>query len=86
MNKILKIEKLEAGYGKFHVLFGVELAVDTGDIAVVLGPNGAGKSTLLNSIVGMADIYGGRIIFNGLDITGKPPHEVMKLGVAYVMQ
>ncbi|MFN3804243.1 MAG: ABC transporter ATP-binding protein [Pyrobaculum sp.] len=86
MSEILRIEKLEAGYGKFHVLFGVELAVNAGDIVVLLGPNGAGKSTLLNSIVGMADIYSGRVLLNGLDITGKPPHEVMKLGVAYVMQ
>ncbi|ABL87681.1 amino acid/amide ABC transporter ATP-binding protein 2, HAAT family [Pyrobaculum islandicum DSM 4184] len=86
MAEVLRVEKLEAGYGKFHVLFGVDIVVNSGEIVVLLGPNGAGKSTLLNSIVGMADVYSGRITLLGHDVTGKPPHEVMKLGVAYVMQ
>jgi amino acid/amide ABC transporter ATP-binding protein 2, HAAT family (TC 3.A.1.4.-) len=86
MAEVLRVEKLDAGYGKFHVLFGVDLVVNVGEIVVLLGPNGAGKSTLLNSIVGMADIYSGRVVLMGQDITGKPPHEVTKLGVAYVMQ
>jgi branched-chain amino acid transport system ATP-binding protein len=86
MAEVLRIEKLEAGYGRFHVLFGVDLLVNAGEIVVLLGPNGAGKSTLLNSIVGMADVYSGRVVLMGRDIAGRPPHEVMKLGVAYVMQ
>lgn len=86
MSEILKIEGVEAGYGKFHVLFGVDLEVKAGEIVVLLGPNGAGKSTLLNSVVGMADVYSGRIVLMGQEITGRPPHEVTKMGVAYVMQ
>ena len=84
--EVLRVEKLDAGYGKFHVLFGVDLVVRQGEIVVLLGPNGAGKSTLLNAVVGMADVFGGRVVLAGRDITGKPPHEVMKMGVAYVMQ
>ncbi|ABO09191.1 branched-chain amino acid ABC transporter ATP-binding protein [Pyrobaculum calidifontis] len=84
--EVLRVEKLDAGYGKFHVLFGVDLVVRQGEIVVLLGPNGAGKSTLLNAVVGMADVFGGRVVLSGRDITGKPPHEVMKMGVAYVMQ
>jgi branched-chain amino acid transport system ATP-binding protein len=86
MAEVLRIERLEAGYGRFHVLFGVDLVVNAGEIVVLLGPNGAGKSTLLNSVVGMADVYSGRVVLMGREITGKPPHEVMRLGVAYVMQ
>lgn len=86
MAEVLRVEKLEAGYGKFHVLFGVDLVVNSGEIVVLLGPNGAGKSTLLNSIAGMADVYSGRVVLLGRDITGRSPHEVMKMGVAYVMQ
>ncbi|MGC9131396.1 MAG: ABC transporter ATP-binding protein [Pyrobaculum sp.] len=86
MSEVLRVEKLEAGYGKFHVLFGVDLTVNSGEIVVLLGPNGAGKSTLLNSVVGMADVYSGRVVLLGRDITGDPPHEVTKMGVAYVMQ
>ena len=52
--EVLRVEKLDAGYGKFHVLFGVDLVVRQGEIVVLLGPNGAGKSTLLNAVVGMA--------------------------------
>jgi len=84
--EVLRVEKLDAGYGKFHVLFGVDLVVRQGEIVVLLGPNGAGKSTLLNAVVGMADVFGGRVVLASRDITGKPPHEVMKMGVAYVMQ
>ncbi len=86
MTELLSIERLEAGYGKFHVLFNVDLVVNSGEIVVVLGPNGAGKSTLLNSIVGIADVYSGSIKLNGREIAGRAPHEVTKLGVAYVMQ
>ncbi|MEM1597938.1 MAG: ABC transporter ATP-binding protein [Pyrobaculum sp.] len=86
MAEVLRVEKLEAGYGKFHVLFGVDLSVNSGEIVVVLGPNGAGKSTLLNSVVGLANVFGGRVLLEGKNITGRPPHEVTKMGVAYVMQ
>lgn len=86
MSEVLRVEGLEAGYGKFRVLFGVDLVVNSGEIVVLLGPNGAGKSTLLNSVVGMADVYSGRITLMGANVVGKPPHEIMKMGVAYVMQ
>ncbi|MEM1924750.1 MAG: ABC transporter ATP-binding protein [Pyrobaculum sp.] len=86
MAEILRVEKLDVGYGKFHIIFGVDLVVNSGEIVVLLGPNGAGKSTLLNGIVGLADVYSGRVSFLGRDITGKPPHEVIPLGIAYVMQ
>lgn len=83
---LLKISNLNAGYGKFHVLNGVSLEVEKGEIAVLLGPNGAGKSTLLNAVAGLATIFGGSIEIDGRDITRKSPDEIQKAGVGYVMQ
>lgn len=83
---ILKVDKLSAGYGKFHVLSEIDLEVGAKEIVVLLGPNGAGKSTLLNAIAGLATVYSGKVQLEGMDITGRPSHEVMRLGVAYVMQ
>lgn len=82
----MKITELSAGYGKFHVLNGVSLEVERGEIAVLLGPNGAGKSTLLNAIAGLATIYGGTIVIDGKDVTRERPSEIQKAGVGYVMQ
>jgi len=83
---MLKIENLVSGYGKLKVLFNVNLSAEEKKITVVVGPNGAGKTTLLNSIVGIATIFSGRVIFNGIDITAAPPHRAAKLGIAYVPQ
>ncbi|MEZ0248726.1 MAG: ABC transporter ATP-binding protein [Thermoproteus sp.] len=83
---LLKVDKLNAGYGKFHVLNDVSLDVEKGEIAVLLGPNGAGKSTLLNAVAGLATIYNGVIEVDGLDLTGRSPDEIRRAGVGYVMQ
>jgi branched-chain amino acid transport system ATP-binding protein len=55
-------------------------------ITSIIGPNGSGKSTLLKTIFGLTKVYGGRIVFDGKDITAKPPHYVSKLGIAYLPQ
>lgn len=83
---MLQIKRLEAGYGKMHILFGVDLNVKPGEIAVLIGPNGAGKSTLLKSIFNMVDIYNGKVIFKNNDITGVPAYELIGLGISYVPQ
>ncbi|MBP1448595.1 MAG: ABC transporter ATP-binding protein [Thermoproteus sp.] len=83
---LLRVEKLSAGYGKFHVISDVDLEVERGEIVVVLGPNGAGKSTLLNAVAGLATIYGGRVLVEGRDLTGRRPDEVLRAGIGYVMQ
>ncbi|KUO86783.1 MAG: ABC transporter ATP-binding protein [Thermoproteus sp. JCHS_4] len=83
---LLKVSDLNAGYGKFHVLNGVSLEVERGEVAVLLGPNGAGKSTLLNAIAGLATIMSGSVVVDGRDVTGKSPGEIQRAGVGYVMQ
>ena len=83
---MLSIKNLESGYGKMQVLFGVDLNIKPGEIAVLIGPNGAGKSTVLKSIFNLIDIYGGKILFKNKNITKIPTHELIELGISYVPQ
>lgn len=83
---MIRLEALNAGYGKFHVLYDVSLDFEEKKLTVILGPNGSGKSTLLKSIFGLTTIYSGEILLNGDKITRKPPHQIAKKGVAYVSQ
>jgi branched-chain amino acid transport system ATP-binding protein len=81
---MLKIEALNAHYGASHILQGVDLDVAQGRIAGVLGRNGVGKTTTVRAIMGLVPLSGGRVLLDGTDITGWPPHHVARAGVAYV--
>jgi len=81
---MLKVEKIESGYGPMQVLWGLDLAVKPGTITSLLGPNGAGKSTLLWTILGSVAVKGGRVLFEGEDITSLPPHRKVDLGLTLV--
>ncbi len=83
---MLKIEDINSGYGRLHVLFDINAKVKAKDITVLVGPNGSGKSTLLKTIMGITQVYSGKILFNEKNILGLPPHAVTKLGVAYLPQ
>ncbi|MET1160521.1 MAG: ABC transporter ATP-binding protein [Thermoprotei archaeon] len=83
---MLQTINLYSGYGKLRVLFDINFRAREKEITVVVGPNGAGKTTLMNSICGLADIHGGKIVFEGKEITGMPPHKIAKLGIAYLPQ
>ncbi len=83
---MLEIEGINAGYGRLHVLFDVNTKVKDKEITVLVGPNGSGKSTLLKTIMGITQVYSGKILFKGNNIQGLPPHTVTKLGVAYLPQ
>ena len=83
---MLAVKDLKAGYGKLQVLYGTSFEVREKEILAVVGPNGSGKSTLLKAIFGLATIHGGKVTFNGEDITGLPPHERAKKGLAYLPQ
>lgn len=69
-----------------QVLFGISLDVKPDEIAVLIGPNGAGKSTLLKSIFNLVDVYNGKIIFKNKNITKIPTHQLIELGISYVLQ
>lgn len=83
---MLEVNKLNAGYGKSHILFDVSLDVEEGTICAILGPNGSGKSTVLKSIFGLTNVYSGSIRFRENDITGMKPYKVARLGIAYLPQ
>ena len=81
---MLELEGVEAGYGLSRVLHGVSLRAEAGEVVSLLGRHGAGKSTTLKSIVGLVAVSGGSIRFDGREITGRPTHEISRLGVGYV--
>lgn len=83
---LLKCEGITAGYGDMEILHEVRLAIDAGEIVSVIGPNGAGKSTLMKTIFGLVRPREGTIEFNGKNITGHSPYEVVKQGMCYVPQ
>ncbi|WP_456468300.1 ABC transporter ATP-binding protein [Archaeoglobus sp.] len=78
---LLEVENLYAYYGKAEILRNVNIHVKEGESVAVLGPNGAGKTTLLKSICGLVETKG-KILFNGMEISGLRPHERIKLGIA----
>ena len=81
---LLEVRALDAHYGDFQALFGVSLAVSTGEIVAVIGAHGAGKSTLLNSIAGAIKSRRDAIWFCGEPIGNLPAHAVVARGIALV--
>jgi branched-chain amino acid transport system ATP-binding protein len=81
---LLDIERLEAFYGDFQALFGLDLRVEEGEVVAVIGANGAGKSTLLGAIAGIIRQRRGTVRFAGRDITHERAAPIAKLGIALV--
>ena len=86
-SRVLETQGLVAGYSaELDILNGVSITVDAGEIVTVVGPNGAGKSTLMKSIIGLVAPRKGRVLLRGEEITGRRPHEIVRLGLGYVPQ
>jgi branched-chain amino acid transport system ATP-binding protein len=83
---MLELEDIHTYYGDSYVLQGVSLKVAEGQVAVVLGRNGVGKTTLFRSIMGLTPPRRGRVVFQGRDVAGLPPHRIAHLGMALVPQ
>jgi branched-chain amino acid transport system ATP-binding protein len=83
MTPLLAIQDLEAGYGPIRALDGVSLDVASGELVAIIGANGAGKTTLLMTISGVVRPRRGSILFAGTPIAGRPPHEIMRLGIGH---
>ena len=79
---LLVVDSLVAGYGPVDILQGVNLAVAAGQIAVIVGPNGAGKSTAMKAIFGLAQIRGGRVLFQDEEVTRLPADKLVARGIA----
>jgi branched-chain amino acid transport system ATP-binding protein len=81
---MLTLVDVHTHYAKSHILHGISLEVQPGEVVGLLGRNGVGKSTTLKSIIGLVRPSQGRITFEGRDITAMPSHKVAHLGIAYV--
>lgn len=81
---LLVVEGLQSGYGDIQVLWGIDLVVQEGEIVCLVGSNGVGKTTLLRSISGLLNLRAGRLLMQGLEITGLGPDKVLQSGIAHV--
>jgi ABC-type branched-subunit amino acid transport system ATPase component len=83
---LLAVRNLDAGYGDLQILTGVDVDVADGEYVTIVGPNGAGKSTVMKSVFGLTTHMGGTVTFDGRDITGYRPEEIIHEGIGYVPQ
>jgi branched-chain amino acid transport system ATP-binding protein len=81
---MLELRRLDAGYGRAQVLFGVSLELRAGEVAVLLGRNGAGKSTTLKAVMGLVRAFSGEVRWRGRRIERLEPFEIARLGLGYV--
>jgi branched-chain amino acid transport system ATP-binding protein len=81
---ILEANGIHSFYGKSHILQGVSLNLEQGNMVCLLGRNGMGKTTTLKSIMGMVKPAEGSILFKGKEIVGKQPYETARLGIGFV--
>jgi branched-chain amino acid transport system ATP-binding protein len=84
MTELLQVRALDASYGDFQALFGVSMAIASGEVVAVIGANGAGKSTLLQSIAGLLRSRRDAIMFDGEPIGDVPAHARVRRGIALV--
>lgn len=83
---LLRVSKLEAGYGKIRVLHGIDVEIGTGEVVALLGPNGAGKTTLLRAISGLLPLAGGDVVFGGRSLRGLSARAIVADGLAHVVE
>jgi branched-chain amino acid transport system ATP-binding protein len=81
---LLEVSGLNSYYGDSHILFDVSLRVEANEVVALLGRNGAGKSTTLKSLMGIVRPRSGAVVFDGVDVAGKPAHAIARAGVQLV--
>ena len=81
--EFLRIKDLHSFYGESHILHGVDLTVNQGEVVTLLGRNGAGRTTTLKSIMGLVGRRTGSIMINGVEAIDLPPHKIARLGIGY---
>jgi branched-chain amino acid transport system ATP-binding protein len=81
--ELLRVTGLHAQYGDSHILHGVDLRVDRGEVVILLGRNGAGRTTTLKAILGLVDTRSGSVTIDGHEAIDLPPHKIARLGVGY---
>ena len=81
--EFLRITDLHSFYGESHILHGVDLTVNKGEVVTLLGRNGAGRTTTLKSIMGLVGRRTGSIMINGREAVGMATHDIARLGIGY---
>jgi branched-chain amino acid transport system ATP-binding protein len=81
--ELLRLTDVHAWYGESHILHGINLHVNQGEVVTLLGRNGAGRTTTLKSILGLVGRRAGSIMVNGTETVAMPPHSVARLGIGY---
>jgi len=86
MNKgveLLRLTDVHAWYGESHILHGIDLTVNQGEVVTLLGRNGAGRTTTLRAILGLVGRRSGSLMVNGTEAVALPPHRIAHLGIGY---
>ena len=83
---MLEARGLDVLYGDYQILWEAEFRAEAGEVVAILGPNGAGKSTLMNTLSGLIRPRRGSVTFKGQPIAGLPPHRIVPLGIAHVLE
>ena len=83
---LLEVTRLNSYYDDSHILFDVSLRVEANEVVALLGRNGAGKSTTLKSLMGIVRPRSGAVVFDGVDVAGKPAHAIARAGVQLVLE
>ncbi len=86
MSEILRLEKVTKRFGGLNAVSAASFSVIKGEILGIIGPNGAGKTTIFNLIVGLHKPTAGKIVFDGREIQGLPPHTIAQLGITKTFQ
>ena len=82
--EILKVDQIDTFYGQSHVLQGISLSINEGEVVSLLGRNGVGKTTTLRSIMGLTPPHSGKIFLHSTNIVGKPPFQIARMGIGYM--
>ena len=81
---ILNLDQINTFYGQSHMLQGISLLINEGEVVSLLGRNGVGKTTTLRSIMGLTPPRSGKILLRNVDIAGKPPFQIAQMGIGYM--
>jgi branched-chain amino acid transport system ATP-binding protein len=86
MDAMLRVVGLVKKFGEFRAVDNVSIDVDRGKMTLLVGPNGSGKTTLINCVIGVYKPDSGKVLYDCFDITGKKPHEIVKMGLVPTFQ
>jgi branched-chain amino acid transport system ATP-binding protein len=86
MAAILEVTGLHKHFGGIHVTRDVNFSMEEGEQSAIIGPNGAGKSTFMNLLTGYHRCDAGKVVFEGQDITNRPPHKIARMGISRAFQ